>query len=101
MCQGEERNPIKQDVKKGVPRFYPYTIPWNYGMLPQTWEDPKAAHADLPGVGVMLSPDTPWPLVVHLHDVNRVLMHLHAWLHGAYCSNFEKRGGRVSHRHYQ
>ncbi|EIE26764.1 inorganic pyrophosphatase, partial [Coccomyxa subellipsoidea C-169] len=51
VATGEERNPIKQDVKKGVPRFYPYTIPWNYGMLPQTWEDPQAAHADIPGVG--------------------------------------------------
>ena len=52
-CQGEERNPIKQDVKAGVPRFYVYSIPWNYGMLPQTWEDPSAAHDGLPGNGVM------------------------------------------------
>lgn len=52
MTQGERSNPIKQDVKKGAPRFYPYSIPWNYGMLPQTWEDPQAAHAGLPGVGV-------------------------------------------------
>lgn len=38
-------NPIKQDVKKGKPRFvhnlFPYHgYPWNYGALPQTWEDP-------------------------------------------------------------
>ncbi|CAL8467104.1 g6640 [Coccomyxa elongata] len=51
VATGERSNPIKQDVKKGAPRFYPYSIPWNYGMLPQTWEDPQAAHAGLPGVG--------------------------------------------------
>ncbi|KAF0988684.1 hypothetical protein HZS_2901 [Henneguya salminicola] len=38
-------NPIKQDVKKGKPRFvnniFPFHgYPWNYGALPQTWEDP-------------------------------------------------------------
>lgn len=33
--QGEEGTPIKQDVKKGLPRFYHQPIPWNYGMLPQ------------------------------------------------------------------
>ena len=39
-AQDEERTPIKQDVKKGKLRFYPYNINWNYGLLPQTWEDP-------------------------------------------------------------
>ena len=33
--QDEEGTPIKQDVKKGKPRFYHQPIPWNYGMLPQ------------------------------------------------------------------
>ena len=43
----EERfNPIKQDVKKGQPRFVRNVFPtkgylWNYGALPQTWEDPS------------------------------------------------------------
>lgn len=36
----EVRNPIKQDTKDGKLRYYPYNINWNYGMLPQTWEDP-------------------------------------------------------------
>ncbi|KAK9823924.1 hypothetical protein WJX72_006397 [[Myrmecia] bisecta] len=36
----EPSNPIKQDIKKGKLRYYPYNINWNYGMLPQTWEDP-------------------------------------------------------------
>merc|ERR1719231_1396184 len=36
----EEKTPIKQDTKKGKLRDYPYNINWNYGMLPQTWEDP-------------------------------------------------------------
>lgn len=40
------KNPITQDIKKGVPRFvsniYPFHgYPWNYGCLPRTWEDPN------------------------------------------------------------
>jgi inorganic pyrophosphatase len=50
--QDEECTPIKQDVKKGKLRFYPYNINWNYGMLPQTWEDPSHKNADLDGVAV-------------------------------------------------
>jgi len=34
-------NPIIQDSKKGLPRYYGYGTPFfNYGLLPQTWEDP-------------------------------------------------------------
>jgi len=34
-------NPIMQDTKKGALRYYTYGSPFfNYGMLPQTWEDP-------------------------------------------------------------
>uniref|UniRef100_A0A914W942 Inorganic pyrophosphatase n=1 Tax=Plectus sambesii TaxID=2011161 RepID=A0A914W942_9BILA len=45
----EPLNPIKQDIKKGVPRFVDHCFPhhgyiWNYGAIPQTWEDP--AHID-------------------------------------------------------
>ena len=40
MCIRDRTNPIKQDTKKGALRFYPYNINWNYGFLPQTWEDP-------------------------------------------------------------
>ncbi|XP_039276037.1 inorganic pyrophosphatase, partial [Nilaparvata lugens] len=41
----EPLNPIKQDVKNNDLRFvhnlYPYHgYPWNYGALPQTWENP-------------------------------------------------------------
>jgi len=36
----EPSTPIKQDTKKGKLRDYPYNINWNYGLLPQTWEDP-------------------------------------------------------------
>lgn len=36
----EPKNPIAQDVKKGKLRDYHGPIFWNYGMLPQTWEDP-------------------------------------------------------------
>lgn len=35
-------NPIIQDKNKdGSPRFYHGPIYWNYGCLPQTWEDPR------------------------------------------------------------
>lgn len=41
------QNPIKQDTKEGKLRFYPYNIHWNYGMLPQTWEDPAFIDPEL------------------------------------------------------
>jgi hypothetical protein len=50
--QDEPATPIKQDTKKGKLRFYPYNINWNYGLLPQTWEDPAHKAADLGGVAV-------------------------------------------------
>jgi len=36
------RNPITQDTNSdGSPRYYKYGVPFfNYGLLPQTWEDP-------------------------------------------------------------
>ena len=38
-------NPIAQDIKKGKLRHFTYgTIPFNYGCLPQTWEDPTVTH---------------------------------------------------------
>ena len=42
----EPMNPIKQDFKKGKLRFVVNCFPhrgyiWNYGALPQTWEDPS------------------------------------------------------------
>ncbi|XP_064404722.1 uncharacterized protein LOC135349969 [Halichondria panicea] len=42
----DKLNPIKQDVKKGKARFVSNVFPyhgymWNYGALPQTWEDPS------------------------------------------------------------
>jgi len=42
----EPGNPIMQDEKNSKPRFYSYGIPFfNYGLLPQTWEDSN--HVDL------------------------------------------------------
>jgi inorganic pyrophosphatase len=43
----EPNNPIAQDVKKGAVRNYHGPIFWNYGMLPQTWEDPEVKHPTL------------------------------------------------------
>lgn len=45
----EPLNPIKQDQKKGKARFVHNCFPhhgyiWNYGAIPQTWEDPE--HTD-------------------------------------------------------
>ncbi len=53
-AQAEYNNPIKQDIKKGELRHYHDAIPYNYGMLPQTWEDPAASSSVLPGIGVRL-----------------------------------------------
>jgi len=47
----EESNPIKQDMKKGKLRDYPLDIFWNYGMIPKTWENPKAEHPELKAFG--------------------------------------------------
>ena len=52
--QKEESNPLKQDIKKDKLRFYPYNIHWNYGMLPQTWEDPEKKNEELGGIAVYL-----------------------------------------------
>lgn len=39
ICTNEDYNPIKQDIKNGVPRFYKHgDMMWNYGAFPQTWE---------------------------------------------------------------
>ena len=42
-------NPLKQDIKKGKLRYVANCFPhhgyiWNYGAIPQTWEDPN--HTD-------------------------------------------------------
>jgi 3'-phosphoadenosine 5'-phosphosulfate synthase len=41
-------NAIKQDLNKdGSPRYYTYGTPtFNYGMIPQTWEDPEELDED-------------------------------------------------------
>lgn len=55
LATDEVSNPIKQDTKKGKLRFYPYNIHWNYGMLPQTWEDPEHKNAECFNAGVRFS----------------------------------------------
>ncbi|DBB11692.1 TPA: V-ATPase V0 sector subunit c'' [Trebouxia sp. C0006] len=47
----EDGTPIKQAIKKGKLRFYPYNINWNYGLLPQTWEDPNHHNSDVDAAG--------------------------------------------------
>jgi|EP00670_Eutreptiella_braarudii_P003300 inorganic pyrophosphatase len=51
-----ELNPIKQDMKKGKLRYFTYDmgtngIPFNYGLMPQTFEDPDESHPDTGCVG--------------------------------------------------
>lgn len=50
IATGEPLNPIKQDVKKEQLRFVKNPFPhhgyiWNYGAIPQTWEDPNRTDA--------------------------------------------------------
>lgn len=54
-------NPIKQDEKNGKPRFvhniFPFHgYPWNYGAIPQTWEDPNVVdkHAEAKGTSYLI-----------------------------------------------
>ncbi|KAF0298601.1 Inorganic pyrophosphatase [Amphibalanus amphitrite] len=47
IATGERLNPIKQDTKKGKLRYVANVFPhhgyiWNYGALPQTWENPHS-----------------------------------------------------------
>jgi inorganic pyrophosphatase len=43
----ETSNPIAQDIKKGKLRDYHGPIFWNYGCIPQTWEDPNVVHPEV------------------------------------------------------
>jgi inorganic pyrophosphatase len=47
----EEHNPIAQDVKKGKLRDYHGPIFCNYGMFPQTWEDPNVVNPETKSAG--------------------------------------------------
>eukprot|EP01115_Flamella_aegyptia_P004028 TRINITY_DN17957_c0_g1_i1.p1 TRINITY_DN17957_c0_g1~~TRINITY_DN17957_c0_g1_i1.p1 ORF type:complete len:270 (+),score=122.57 TRINITY_DN17957_c0_g1_i1:30-812(+) len=44
-------NPIKQDVKNGKLRYVAIKYPFNYGALPQTWENPETVHPDTKAKG--------------------------------------------------
>ncbi|KAI8053430.1 inorganic diphosphatase [Syncephalis plumigaleata] len=51
IATGEPLTPIKQDVKKNKLRYVRNCFPhhgyiWNYGALPQTWEDPNETHME-------------------------------------------------------
>lgn len=56
ISKDEALNPIKQDTKKGKLRFVRNCFPhhgyiWNYGALPQTWEDPNSIHSETKAKG--------------------------------------------------
>lgn len=44
-------NPIAQDMKKGKLRDYHGPIYWNYGAIPQTWENPHVIHNEVKCIG--------------------------------------------------
>jgi 3'-phosphoadenosine 5'-phosphosulfate synthase len=45
VMKDEPDNPIMQDTKNDLPRYYTYGVPFfNYGLFPQTWED--TTHVD-------------------------------------------------------
>jgi len=47
IATNEKFNPIKQDMKNGVPRFYHHgDMMWNYGAFPQTWESTEICFVD-------------------------------------------------------
>jgi inorganic pyrophosphatase len=47
IATNEPHNPIKQDIKKGLLReFGKGDVYFNYGCIPQTWEDPDTEHPD-------------------------------------------------------
>jgi len=48
VCKEEEFNPIRQDEKNGELRYLKYSPAlYNYGMFPQTWEDPNELDPDV------------------------------------------------------
>ena len=48
MCKKDPLNPIRHDLTRdGDLRKYPYPIRWNYGFIPQTWEDPSFMEKDV------------------------------------------------------
>jgi len=49
--KAEPLNPIKQDVKNGKLRYVALKYPFNYGALPQTWENPEFVHPDTKAKG--------------------------------------------------
>lgn len=60
MSKTEPGNPIMQDVKDGKPRYYTYGVPFfNYGFLPQTWEDPAFHQGDNDPIDVIELGETP------------------------------------------
>jgi inorganic pyrophosphatase len=47
IATSEIYNPIKQDIKNGVPRFYKHgDMMWNYRAFPQTWESTEHSFID-------------------------------------------------------
>ena len=41
MCKDIPYNPLVHDIKNNEYRYYHQPIYWNYGFIPQTWENPE------------------------------------------------------------
>ena len=73
-------HPIRRDVTSdGRPRSYPWRMPWNYGMVPRTWEDP-GKRVRLPvGSSYIMAPGDGDPLdVVEVGSVRCAVGGVHA-----------------------
>jgi len=56
VAKDEVDNPIKQDTKKGDLRYIKYSpVLYNYGLFPQTWEDPAEVDPDVGQKGTGLN----------------------------------------------
>jgi len=51
ISKADPLNPIKQDIKNGKLRNVALKYPFNYGALPQTWENPATVHPDTKAKG--------------------------------------------------
>merc|ERR1712110_430104 len=93
ICKEEPLNPIKQDTKKGKLRFVKNIFPhkgyiWNYGALPQTYEDPEHETPETGTKGEtdwkVLAIDVTDPKANDINDVDDLEKHFPGLLRATY-----------------
>merc|ERR1712071_186560 len=85
ICKEEPLNPIKQDVKKGKLRLVANCFPhhgyiWNYGAIPQTWENPNVVDERTGCKGDNDPIDVNDPLAPELNNVDDIEKHMPGFL---------------------